>query len=148
MQNEILNSKPSSRKRSWGRWFKWIVFLGFTILLWPSLNSEDRAAIEIRYSLWQTSLSQRQFVSAYEIMLPSYRAQTPLNEFASRFKDYGHQMYRLQKGFSLTAGGWHTFANLYPKHSETFEIWNGPEFKWQKVKGLWYLTGRVDLYLD
>ena len=148
MQNENLNSKPSLLKRFGGRWFKLIVFLAVTILLWPSLSSEDRAAIENRYSLWQTSLSQRQFVSAYEIMLPSYRTQTSLNEFAAEFKDYGDEMYRLQKGFSLSAGGWHTFANLYPSKSEALEIWNGPEFKWQKVKGLWYLTGWVDHYLD
>ncbi len=81
-------------------------------------------------------------------MLPSFRKHTSLNEFAAEFKEYGDEMYRLQKGFSLKAGGWHTFANLYPFQSETFEVWNGPEFKWQKVKGLWYLTGQVDHYLD
>lgn len=125
-----------------------LLILSVLAYLLFSLSKQDRSAIESRYSLWQTALAQRQFTSAYAIMSPAYRAQTSLGELSSRFRDYGDDLYRPQRGCLIGAGGAPIFARSHPYKVEFFEPLSGPLFFWEKVHGEWFLTGQVDWLLD
>lgn len=104
-----------------------------------TLNREQ-AAIDSLYVEFEGYIREGDFANAYKLMSPSYRTTDSLKDFINRFdflqaqKDYRlhpHRYLKVEDDQAL----------LFPKDTSIPGNWHGVGFEFQKIEGVWYLTG-------
>jgi len=73
---------------------------------------------------------------------PKYRKDNDLEVFKKDFSFADETWLKLKPGYNVRFKG--NSAWLYPRESNLFELWVGPEYEWIKVHDKWYLTGKYE----
>jgi hypothetical protein len=109
---------------------------------------KESLAIESVYRQFEAFIQNGDFANAYLFMTPIYREMWSCESFLKTFQfmqQYAEE-YRLHPQHSLRIEG--GFATLYPRDTSHDQNWYGVGFEFQKIEGVWYLTGVLPLFTE
>lgn len=129
-----------------------ILILYFVSGLFAYIENEqeikDKSAIDALYIKFEGYIREQDFMSAYNLMIPSYREHHSLESFSYLFGSFlADDAYRLHPQRSLSFSK-NSKAWLFPKDTSQPGSWHGITFEFEKINGKWYLTGNTALYTD